>query len=126
MVPNGLGAASARVAFGGVGLSSRPRGAGESIQIVALDEWAAEHGLPRVDYIKADIEGSELDMLRGAAGLIREHRPRIAITTYHGANDWRQMLALCRELVPGYQYRTKGMSVDGTGACRPVMLHLWV
>lgn len=38
-------------------------------------------------YIKMDIEGSELDALKGGERLIRKHRPFLAICVYHRKND---------------------------------------
>ena len=38
-------------------------------------------------YIKMDIEGSEMDALRGAENIIKEHTPFLAICVYHRKND---------------------------------------
>lgn len=43
--------------------------------VVALDEWAAEAGLPRLDVLKADVEGAELRLLQGAAHALERFRP---------------------------------------------------
>jgi FkbM family methyltransferase len=48
---------------------------GEEVEVVALDEWGVS--LHRLDFIKIDVEGSELEVLRGAAGLIDRFRPAI-------------------------------------------------
>jgi hypothetical protein len=49
-----------------------------SVHVVPLDRWLAEQGIDRVDFIKLDVEGGELDVLRGAANLLeREPRPVI-------------------------------------------------
>jgi FkbM family methyltransferase len=44
-----------------------------------LDEWAAEHGLPRVDLVKLDVEGAEVQVIRGAAATLRRHRPILLV-----------------------------------------------
>lgn len=51
----------------------------ESVRAVRLDDYVAEKGLDRVDFIKADIEGAERDMLRGAVETIRRFSPKLAI-----------------------------------------------
>ena len=38
----------------------------EYIQVTTLDKWVKENNVPRVDFIKADIEGAERLMLEGA------------------------------------------------------------
>lgn len=49
--------------------------AGEEVEVVTLDEWGAHLG--RLDFIKIDVEGFELDVLRGASGLLQRFRPAI-------------------------------------------------
>jgi FkbM family methyltransferase len=42
----------------------------EAIDLVTLDDWCAENEFDRVDLIKLDTQGSELDILRGAEGAL--------------------------------------------------------
>jgi hypothetical protein len=95
---------------------------GASISVTTLDHFRREFG--PIDYIKADVEGSEHDLLAGAKETIFADRPKIAITTYHLGNDWERMVSLVRDVVPGYRFRTKGVAYCG-GKARPVMLHMW-
>jgi FkbM family methyltransferase len=95
---------------------------GTTISVTTLDTFRDEFG--PIDYIKADVEGSEHDLLAGARETIFADRPKIAITTYHLGNDWERMVSLVREVVPGYRFRTKGVAYCG-GRARPVMLHMW-
>lgn len=54
-------------------------------------------------YIKLDIEGAEIDAMKGAAGLIRQHRPLMAVSVYHQQNHlWRIPLYL-KKLFQGYE-----------------------
>lgn len=96
---------------------------GDPISVVTLDEFRNDFG--PVDYIKADVEGAEHDLLEGAQETILADKPKMALTVYHEQNDWQHMLALVRRIVPDYRYRIKGISYNG-GKPRPVMLHLWV
>jgi len=73
----------------------------------------------RPTYLKADLEGFEMSMLRGAQETIRECRPRIAITTYHQADHAWQIRELLARLNPRYKFRLKGITPAGS----PVMLH---
>ncbi len=47
---------------------------GEPIHVVTLDAEIARHGLTTVDFWKLDMEGYEIEALRGAAGALAEHR----------------------------------------------------
>jgi FkbM family methyltransferase len=58
-----------------------------------LDTAVAEERLPPPDVIKVDVEGAEGLLLRGAAGLLREHRPRLLVEL-HGAAVARDVLAV--------------------------------
>ena len=80
--PCGVAAQTERLAFSagqGEGSSLAAEG-GTLIPCVALDD-----ALPgfRPNLIKMDIEGAEPDALRGAEGLIRQHRPGLTICVYH-------------------------------------------
>lgn len=47
-------------------------------RMTSLDELVAEGAIPPPDVIKMDIEGGELQAIRGAQEVIRKHRPHIA------------------------------------------------
>lgn len=45
-----------------------------TVETVTLDAFCAERSLGRVDVLKVDAQGADLDVLRGAEGLLRERR----------------------------------------------------
>lgn len=53
--------------------------------------------------IKMDIEGSELEALRGAKELISKKRPKLAICIYHSDEDMLRIAEYIHELVPEYK-----------------------
>ena len=60
-----------------------------------------------VTFIKMDLEGFEKRALLGAAGLIRAHRPRMAVTGYHYADDLLEICDTIRRLAPDYALRLR-------------------
>jgi FkbM family methyltransferase len=55
------------------------------VKVRSLDSLGAEGSLPRPEVIKVDTEGAEVDVLRGAAEMIRAARP-ILLIELHGTN----------------------------------------
>lgn len=65
----------------GGGAASQFLDIGEKIQVPMrrLDDVLDQHGITHVDFIKADIEGGELNLLRGAERLFDRCRPAVLI-----------------------------------------------
>jgi FkbM family methyltransferase len=70
----------------------------------ALDALVAKGVIPRVDFIKMDIEGAELDALIGATATLRHFRPRLAISIYHRPEDYYTIREFIRKQVRGYRF----------------------
>jgi len=51
--------------------------AGESVKVIRVDDFCASRGVLTVDFMKIDVEGSELDVLRGSVNTIQTKRPLI-------------------------------------------------
>lgn len=60
---------------------------GDRVQTVTLDDYVVLMSLARVDFIKMDIEGSEVMALKGARETIRLFKPKLAICLYHKWDD---------------------------------------
>lgn len=72
-----------------------------SISVMPIDE-AIEPG-DRVTMIKMDVEGAELESLKGAAQTIRKDKPKLAICIYHKPEDMWEIPLYIKELVPEYR-----------------------
>lgn len=63
------------------GRSSKYKYGLQTIEITArqqrLDDWGRENNIPRIDFIKMDVQGAEIDILHGAAETIARHKPII-------------------------------------------------
>jgi FkbM family methyltransferase len=53
-----------------------------SVSITSLDADRTVQQLPRVDFVKIDVEGGELNVLKGAARMLSKHRPLLYCEVY--------------------------------------------
>lgn len=72
------------------------------VETVRLDDFVRENNLPRVDFIKADIEGFERHMLAGAQETLARFAPKLALCTYHLPDDPEVMAGLIKQANPKY------------------------
>ena len=79
-------------------------GAGAEASTRTIDQYVAQCGLPRVDYIKLDIEGSECRALSGAETTLRRWRPTLAIALYHRLEDFVDIPEYLASLDLGYRF----------------------
>ena len=75
----------------------------ETIPTITLDEWAKQNNIPRVDFIKADIEGAERLMLQGAQWVLKTYAPKLSICTYHLTDDKEVLTKLILQANPNYK-----------------------
>jgi len=86
----------------GAGSQSQGR---ESCRTVSLDGFATSQGLPGPDFIKIDVEGAELPVLRGAREILASFQPLLLVELKEGplaaaGTDKREI----QELLAGYGY----------------------
>lgn len=71
------------------------------IQILALDQVGE---CQDASFIKMDIEGSELEALKGAEKMILRKKPILAVCLYHKAEDYYKIPLYLQKLVPEYKF----------------------
>ena len=107
----GLGNCSAQLRF----LNNLTNSAGskisnqgdELVSVTTVDGFVAENNLSRVDFIKADIEGYEREMLKGAVKTLRELAPKLSLCTYHLNDDPVMLRALISKANPAYKFEQR-------------------
>jgi len=69
----------------------------------SIDDYVRA-GCGKVDYIKLDIEGAELNALRGAESTLRRFRPKLAVCLYHQMSDFVRIPVYLEGLDLGYSF----------------------
>jgi FkbM family methyltransferase len=88
-------------------------GSGNSATTVTIDDFVSRSSISRVDFIKMDIEGSELAALHGAEQTIRACHPRLAISVYHKPEDLMTIPQYLSGLTDQYAFFLDHFTVHG-------------
>jgi len=75
----------------------------ELTEMRTLDSLVESGEIPRVDFVKADIEGSERNLLAGARETIRRFHPRLSLCIYHRPDDKEVLTELLLDIEPKYR-----------------------
>ena len=117
----GVGHANAEMRMTNDEIYSRVSAKGElKIPIRTIDSMFAEDSVP-VTFLKADIEGFEFPMLLGAQETIRENRPKISLTMYHGSNHFLEVQEFLLNIHNDYRFRLRGIAENGN----PVLMQAY-
>ena len=61
----------------------------EIIKVCTLDGYCERLGIKKVDLVKMDIEGAELEALQGAKNILVNQSPELLIQAYHLRENFR-------------------------------------
>jgi len=78
--------------------------AGQKCPQMRVDDLVASGEIERVDFIKMDIEGSELVALMGGLETLKKYRPKLALSLYHKPNDFFELIELLSKECPFYRF----------------------
>jgi len=81
------------------------------VQTLKIDDLVARGDFPRIDFIKMDIEGSELEALKGSESVLRQFKPKLAITVYHHFKDFWEIPQFLERLGLGYRFYLRHFTI---------------
>lgn len=82
------------------------------VPVTTLDRWCEQNQV-QPDFIKMDLEGTEIEALKGAMNTFRKYKPRFAICLYHSFSHMWEIPLLLKQYVPEYQFWCKKSSLIG-------------
>lgn len=85
-------------------LSSIDEQGDEEIKVTTIDNFSEKNNL-EVGLIKMDIEGYELEAIKGSKKTIKKYKPVLLISLYHTAKDFFCIPKLLKKWIPKYKYR---------------------
>lgn len=100
-----------------VEIAGGKRGLDEVVESVRLQDFFAQSGLSRADFVKIDIEGCEVEVLEASAGFLKEVKARLIVEPHlvKGKSSTEQ----CRRIMEsaGYKVRVR----DKVGESEPLI-----
>lgn len=77
----------------------------------SIDHMVETGRIEKVDFIKMDIEGAELNALKGAEETLHRFMPKLAITVYHSLNDFWEIPMYLKSLNLGYKFYLRHFTI---------------
>ena len=105
LVDKGLAARPGMTTFSENTAGTALDGAGSCrVELVSLDEFVQNNRISAVGFIKADVEGMGLELLKGAVETIRRDKPILSLSIYHNREEFLGTYELLHSLNLPYRY----------------------
>src|ERR1700730_9954654 len=78
------------------------RSGNNPVPLRSIDFLVNTKDIAKIDFIKLDVEGAELDSIRGARDSIQRFKPKLAISLYHKPNDLFEIILYIKDKFPFY------------------------
>ena len=75
---------------------------GETVNAITLDSYVIKNKITDIDLIKMDIEGSELDALKGSKYILNQFKPDLIISAYHSPDQLIDIMNYLSKLETNY------------------------
>lgn len=109
MYPCGTWSSKTELHFSSTADGASHIGEGEDvINTLAIDETVDKND--KITFIKMDVEGAELESLKGACETIKRDKPKLAICIYHKPEDMYTLPLYIKSLVPEYKFYLRSYS----------------
>ncbi len=72
--------------------------------LVKLDDFVVKEGVKTVNFITLDVEGAEMNALKGAETILLTQKPNLAISIHHRPTDLFEIINYLNSLNCGYKF----------------------
>lgn len=73
------------------------------IEVVTLDSFLDQNAKDKISFIKLDIEGAEVEALKGMKDIIAKNKPKMAVCVYHTPEHFWEVPLYLKTLNPEYK-----------------------
>lgn len=73
-------------------------------ETISIDDFVEQNNIEKIDFIKLDVECSEVPVLKGAIKTIQKFKPKLAICVYHKKDDLWIIPQLIKDILPEYKF----------------------
>lgn len=74
------------------------------IKTITIDDYIRFNNIKKIDFIKMDIEGAELNALIGAKQVLNKYKPKLAISIYHNFEHFFKIPNFIKSLNLNYKF----------------------
>jgi hypothetical protein len=85
--------------------------ANQRVPLRSIDSLVASGDIDQLDFLKLDVEGFELNVLKGAANAIDRFHPKMAVSLYHKPNDLFELPQFIKQRFPFYDFRLEHYTI---------------
>lgn len=76
----------------------------QKVAVNTVDDFTKENGVARVGLIKLDVEGFEMNVMKGAIETIKRDKPLLLVSIYHTPTDFFKIKPMLENLNLGYRF----------------------
>jgi len=60
--------------------------------VITLEDFIKQENIKKIDFIKIDVEGAEIEILKSSIDVLKKYKPTLSIATYHIRNSVKTYL----------------------------------
>jgi FkbM family methyltransferase len=84
-----------------------------SVEVFTLDDLLSQLGINRIDFLKIDAEGAELQIIKGGSKVLSESDAKIVVAAYHPEDDPQEIT----RVLESFGFKTKITSESSGYGC---------